>query len=76
MHSTMAKKKPIRPNTVPTAKALREMREERGWTIDYCAEKIGVARRTWHLWELPKQNRWPSPSHAILIQLLFADKLK
>jgi DNA-binding XRE family transcriptional regulator len=69
------KQQPKRPANVPSASKLRAMRKKKGWSIEYCAEKIGVAERTWHMWELPKQNRWPSPSHAILIELLFSGKL-
>jgi transcriptional regulator with XRE-family HTH domain len=71
----MAKRKPSRPRTVPSPKKLRDMREQKGWTVEFCAGKVGVSARTWRYWELPKQNRWPSPSHMILIRLLFSGQL-
>jgi transcriptional regulator with XRE-family HTH domain len=55
---------------------LKRIRAERGLTVEQAAALIGVARSTWYGWETPSQLRWPSPSHAILIELLEQGKLR
>lgn len=71
----LAMAKSPKKRIVYTPKKIRELRELNGWTVAYCAEQVGVAERTWRYWELPKQNRFPSPSHVILLDLLFSKKL-
>jgi transcriptional regulator with XRE-family HTH domain len=71
--STMAK--PNRPKNVPSPRALRALREKLGLTIAQAAKRIGVGARAWASWEQPSQDRWPAPSHLILIRLLSEGKL-
>lgn len=59
-----------RPAGVPRPAEIRGIREALGLTVEQAAARIGVKPRTWLYWELPKQQRWPSASHLILIRLL------
>lgn len=58
-----------------TPEKIRAIRKARGLSIEEAAEKIGVHPRTLLKWELPRQNRKPSPSHVILLRLLQAGTL-
>jgi len=55
---------------------LKGIRAERRLTIAQAAALVGVARSTWYGWETPSQDRRPSSSHAILIDLLEQGKLQ
>jgi transcriptional regulator with XRE-family HTH domain len=54
---------------------LRRLRARRGLTVEQAAEAVGVKPRTWQSWEQPSQDRRPSASHLILIDLLERGKL-
>lgn len=59
----------------PWPARLKKLRADLGLTIEQAAEKVGVRPWTWYGWETPSQDRKPSKSHAILIDLLESGKL-
>lgn len=61
----------IIPETgIPSPEQIRKLREEKGFSLEEAAAKVGVKPLTWYGWETPSQRRRPSPSHAILLRLL------
>jgi DNA-binding transcriptional regulator YiaG len=58
-----------------TPDTIRAMRVRLGLSIEQAAAKVGVTTRAFHAWELASQDRTPSPSHRILLDLLSAGKL-
>ncbi len=58
-----------------TPARVRELRERLGLSRLEAAEKVGVTARTWLSWELPSQDRAPSPRCELLLSLLEKGKI-
>lgn len=61
---------PRKPALTPAR--IRAIRKGLGLTVAQAAAKVGVTPRGWKSWEIPSQQRHPSPSHVILIRLMEA----
>ncbi len=60
---------------------LRQLREDRGWTQEYVAQRLGTSRSTMALWESPKYKRHSMlclQGYAVLIgaevEIIFKEK--